>query len=188
MRNGLTGVAIRGAGSARYQNNTIPGERSAYCVAQNKVPGGDTASAAGGVDIEDRGFKDLTFVANRITFNLGDGVEISNRDNSGGFGYTLNFVDNLVASNDGRGFDVLNAGSSTMDLTIRGTTAGQSVVAENGREGVYVVNTSSAFANDARPRSVRPGFSDPTHGMDATGSDCRVPVPDTDDRQHRHCR
>lgn len=167
VRNGLTGVAIRGAGSARYQNNIIQanGQRLA---SSGKVPGGDSASAPGGVDIEDRGFKDLTFVANNISFNLGDGVEISNRENFGGFGYTLNFVDNIVASNDGRGFDVLNAGDATMDLTIRGTAAGQSVIAENGREGIYVVNTSSASQSTLGLAPFGPD-TDPTHGMDATG-------------------
>ena len=170
VRNGLTGVAIRGAGAASYTNNLIA-ENGLRLATFGLVPGGDSVSAAGGVDIEDRGFKNLTFVSNRIVDNLGDGVEISNRDNFGGFGFTLNFVDNIVANNAGRGYDVLNAGDATTDLTIRATAGGLSLISENGREGIYVVNTS---AENQTQLGLAPFINelgtDPTHGMLANGA------------------
>ncbi|MDQ3331120.1 MAG: right-handed parallel beta-helix repeat-containing protein, partial [Planctomycetota bacterium] len=155
LRNGEIGVLLIGPGTASFTNNTI---------AQNGAANGDVTLGAG-IDIEGPGFKDFTFVNNRVVDNFGDGVEIAAGSNGASQFFTLNFVDNIVARNDGRGYDVLNQGNSFMDLTIRGTALGRSVIAENGREGIYVVNTASFNQTQQGETPVTAG-DDPTHGMD----------------------
>ncbi|HEX6987295.1 MAG TPA: hypothetical protein VF170_18095, partial [Planctomycetaceae bacterium] len=166
----LVGVLIGSSGDAIYNFNVI---------AQNgqglNVDPALANSFGAGVDITGPGRKDLLFVSNQILGNFGDGVEIDNRNNQGGFRFNIDFTDNLVANNLGRGYDVLNAGEASTIMTIRGTAPGRSVILNNGREGVYVVNTSSSDQTQQgeTPTNARVGTSvnsDPTHGMSATGA------------------
>jgi hypothetical protein len=151
------GVFLPGPGTVTFTNNTI---------SQNGAGRGDVTFGAG-IDIESVGFKDFLFVNNRVINNLGDGVEIAAGSNGAAQSFTLNFVDNFVARNQGRGYDVLNQGNSFMDLTIRGTALGRSAILENGREGIYVVNTAS-FAQTQQGATPVTADTDPTHGMDAS--------------------
>jgi len=162
-RNGGAGVFLSGPGSASFTNNLITQNGAALNAG---AAAADVNTFGAGVDIGGVGFKDLLFVNNRIVGNFGDGVEIAVGEVGFSQLFFLNFTDNIVAQNTGRGYDVLNQGSSSLDLTIRGTALGRSVIAENGREGVYVVNTSSFDQDQTGPTEVVASPSDdPTHGM-----------------------
>ncbi len=135
--NGLDGIFIQGPGSGTFTNNSIVlnGTRSAM-----------DPDNGHGIDIEQLTFKGYTFNRNLIRQNNGDGVEI--RHNSAGT-FTLNFNQNTVDRNTGRGYDILNQGNSAVSsISINNET-----IASNGLEGVYVVNTASATQMQNVPAS-----------------------------------
>lgn len=126
--NGLYGIDIGGPGRATFLRNEIIG---------NGTNAGARGSS-GGINIDNRGFKDLFFAQNNVFQNTGDGVRIVNNGFAGLFGFTLQFDSNTVEANTDRGFSVLNQGTATTDLILTNNT-----IAANQDEGVFVVNTSS---------------------------------------------
>ena len=159
-QNGGAGISLLGSGNVTVANNMITQNGSAL---PNTLEGA-------GINIDGQGFKTYNVVNNLILDNRGDGVEITNIGNGLGFDYDLTFVDNVVARNTGRGYDILNGGSGFSSITIRGTAPGRSMITENGEEGVYVVNTASAAANQQNVVTPNFVFTDPTHGLDNSGS------------------
>lgn len=90
----------------------------------------------------------------QITTDNGDGIEISSfetvrfllsaltEDNSALNLLNALIVNNFVDSNEGRGIDVLNIGSGTMQVRIGdGTNEGRNTVVGNGLDGIRVLNT-----------------------------------------------
>lgn len=96
----------------------------------------------------------------QVTTDNGDGIEISSfetvrarltvlTENNEALNL-LNalIVNNFIDSNDGRGIDVLNIGSGTMQVRIGdGTNEGRNTVVGNGYDGIRVINTPAANNN-----------------------------------------
>lgn len=135
--NGFDGVEIDGTGTATYTNNTIT--RNGQNAQGNPAQGG-------GIDINGPGYKNLTFTDNYIGQNLGDGFELDNNNNGGGFGFTITAVGNSIVENVGRGVDVLNQGNADTVFTLN-----NNFINGNTLEGVYIIYTSSTTQNQTDP-------------------------------------
>jgi hypothetical protein len=111
------------------------------------------------------GFFNATIRDNVVTGQIngaqdGDGIEISSfetvratltaltENNSALNLFNALIVNNFVDSNAGRGVDILNIGSGTMQVRLGdGTDAGRNTVVGNGYDGIRVINTPAAFNN-----------------------------------------
>ena len=82
--NGLYGINITAGGDGEFLRNEIIG---------NGTNAGARGSS-GGINIDDRGFKDLFFAENVVLENTGDGVRIVNDSFAGASGFTLAFDSN----------------------------------------------------------------------------------------------
>ncbi|MEW4490503.1 hypothetical protein AB1L42_20625 [Thalassoglobus sp. JC818] len=143
--NGSTGMVINGAGVSAYDDLDI--------VRNGRLVTGDR-SLGHGVDIQGVGFKQVAMTNSLVRENFQDGVEILQTDQNGTiFDFVLDFEDNRVVANMGRGFDILKRGDGEMFITITGTNDPRNnplplaQVSSNDEEGIYVVNTSSNTQN-----------------------------------------
>lgn len=120
------GIEINGTGSVTIGSNEI------------------ASNLTGGIDIQGATTNIVTITRNYIHDNQGDAIEILAQ------GPFLTFVDinlNTIRDNTGRGVDILNRGSDT-DAFI---SVNDNIIAGNGLEGVYVIQTSSANQSQSVP-------------------------------------
>lgn len=174
--NGSWGIQSTAVGAANIHNNMITDNDAGGINIDSILPFGNIihidnnfigSNSGIGIEMRADGVVSLlsTITNNTITANTGDGIEIA----------TLNLADsdvtidnNTIFVNGGRGIDLLNAGLAPGTVA----TVNNNIINANGGEGVYVVNTSSVsqFNTKDGPTPDADPLTDPTHGMDATGS------------------
>ena len=137
--NGMSGVEVDATGNLEFNNNLI---------ARNGVNptalGVTDANGLGGIDFNPIAAVNLRtrLINNVIVNNAGTGIE-SIASTGQTMSYTM--LGNLIDGNTGRGIDLLTRGSGRTNALIGdGTIAGGNTISDNGLEGIYIVNTSSA--------------------------------------------
>jgi predicted outer membrane repeat protein len=153
---GLRVIGTTNPGSIGFTNNQVrrnlngginvssPSSNASYAIKNNIIE----SNFGIGLDLNNTGTMNVTVRDNLITNQansaggvFGDGVEISS---TGGV-MSLLMTNNFIDSNAGRGIDILNGGSATLQMRIGdGTTEGRNSIIGNNLEGLYVVNSADA--------------------------------------------
>ncbi|TXT35748.1 MAG: Polymorphic membrane protein [Planctomycetota bacterium] len=137
--NGMSGVEVDAIGNLELNNNTIQQNGAAATAL-----GVTDANGLGGIDFNPTlaGTLQTRLINNIIVSNTGNGIE-----SIASTGQTSSFtmLGNLIDGNTGRGIDLLTrADGRTNALIGDGTLTGGNTISNNGLEGIYIVNTSSA--------------------------------------------
>jgi Ca2+-binding RTX toxin-like protein len=100
-----------------------------------------------GIDLEGSGLLLASIRDNLINGQIngaenGDGIELTQIAGNGGLMSVL-ATNNFIRDNDGRGIEVLNLGSGSLQFRLGdGTPEGTNTIVRNGFEGLYVINSS----------------------------------------------
>jgi len=151
--NHRNGVQVEGPGEVTIGSNVISLNGTAGTVG--------TAAETAGIQAHVRPVSDLTIINNQIINNIGDGIEYSIAEGFTGTGQ-LQVVGNNIATNQGRGIDILNRGNNFIQVAVTGN-----IINRNLLEGVYVVNTASQTQNQ---------FNASTLPLDQNGSVFARPI------------